>query len=169
MCVTARRRSERGIALATTLLLVTLLSAMSLAMVLSVSSDMLINGYYGNERGSFYAADSGATIARQAIISGVLAAVPQDFLGDGAADSFRHKLQRTNFDPEHLWDFHSYRGCGRLLARKIHHHIGDGWNADVHGARWTGDGERFRDQLHESSRQWRNTSGDGVRTFIPIR
>ena len=79
MCVTARRRSERGIALATTLLLVTLLSAMSLAMVLSVSSDMLINGYYGNERGSFYAADSGATIARQAIISGVLAAVPGTF------------------------------------------------------------------------------------------
>src|ERR1700759_1572224 len=79
MSVTTRRRSERGIALATTLLLVTLLSAMSLAMVLSVSSDMLINGYYGNERGSFYAADSGATIARQAIISGVLAAVPGTF------------------------------------------------------------------------------------------
>ena len=79
MCVSARRRNERGIALATTLLLVTLLSAMSLAMVLSVSSDMLINGYYGNERGSFYAADSGATIARQAIVSGILAAVPGTF------------------------------------------------------------------------------------------
>jgi hypothetical protein len=77
--VRARHRNERGMALATSLLLVVLLSAMSLTMVLSVGSDMLVNGYYGNERGSFYAADSGATIARQALISGILAAVPGTF------------------------------------------------------------------------------------------
>jgi hypothetical protein len=77
--VPTRHRNERGMALATSLLLVVLLTAMSLTMVLTVGSDMLVNGYYGNERGSFYAADSGATIARQAIISGILGAVPSTF------------------------------------------------------------------------------------------
>jgi len=37
-------RNQRGIALITTLLLLLLLTAMSLTMVLSVGSDMLING-----------------------------------------------------------------------------------------------------------------------------
>jgi len=73
------QRNQRGIALVTTLLLLLLLTAMSLTMVLSVGSDMLINGYYGNERGSFYAADSGANIARQAITAGILNAVPATF------------------------------------------------------------------------------------------
>src|SRR5580704_2419081 len=77
--VRARHRNERGMALATSLLLVVLLSAMSLTMVLSVGSDMLVNGYYGNERGSFYAADSGATIARQAMVTGILSSVPSTF------------------------------------------------------------------------------------------
>jgi hypothetical protein len=73
------QRNQRGIALVTTLLLLLLLTAMSLTMVLSVGSDMLINGYYGNDRASFYAADSGANITRQAITSGILAAVPAQF------------------------------------------------------------------------------------------
>jgi Tfp pilus assembly protein PilX len=77
--VPARFRNQRGIALATTLLLVVLLTAMSLTMVLTVGSDMLVNGYYGNERGSFYAADSGATLARQAIVTGILSSVPSTF------------------------------------------------------------------------------------------
>ncbi len=72
-------RNQRGIALVTTLLLLLLLTAMSLTMVLSVSSDMLINGYYGNDRASFYAADSGANIARQAVTSAILGAVPANF------------------------------------------------------------------------------------------
>lgn len=77
--VPARFRNQRGIALATTLLLVVLLCAMSLTMVLTVGSDMLVNGYYGNERGSFYAADSGATLARRAIVTGILSSVPSTF------------------------------------------------------------------------------------------
>ncbi len=72
-------RNQRGIALVTTLLLVLLLSAMSLTMVLSVGSDMLVNGYYGNDRASFYAADSGANIGRQAITAAILANVPANF------------------------------------------------------------------------------------------
>jgi Tfp pilus assembly protein PilX len=72
-------RNQRGIALVTTLLLLSLLTAMSLTMVLSVSSDMLINGYYGNSRSSFYAADSGANIARQAMVAGIVAVVPANF------------------------------------------------------------------------------------------
>jgi Tfp pilus assembly protein PilX len=72
-------RKQHGAALVTTLLLLLLLTAMSLTMVLSVSSDMLINGYYRNYRSSFYAADSGLNIARQAMVSEILAAVPLTF------------------------------------------------------------------------------------------
>src|ERR1700686_1588882 len=74
-----RRQRQHGVALVTTLLLLLLLTAMSLTMVLSVSSDMLINGYYRNYRSSFYAADSGLNIARQAMVSTILAAVPPTF------------------------------------------------------------------------------------------
>jgi len=63
-----RVRSQHGVALITTMLLLLLLTAMSLTMVLSVSSDMLLTGYYGNYRGSFYAADSGINIARQQVV-----------------------------------------------------------------------------------------------------
>lgn len=51
---------SRGVALVTTLILLALLGAASLAVGLLVSSDTFINGYYRNYRGSFYAADSGA-------------------------------------------------------------------------------------------------------------
>ena len=77
-----RRRpgnGERGVALITTLLILMLLTGLSLAMVFSVRSDMLINGYYRNFRGSFYAADSGLNAARQAMTDGVVAAIPASF------------------------------------------------------------------------------------------
>jgi Tfp pilus assembly protein PilX len=74
-----RWRQDRGVALVTVLLLLLLLTAISLTMVLAVSSDMLINGYYRNDRGAFYAADSGANIARQALVNGILGAVPANF------------------------------------------------------------------------------------------
>ncbi len=60
------RQNERGVALITTLLLLMLLTGLTLAMAWSSRSDMLINGYYRNFRGSFYAADSGINIMRQA-------------------------------------------------------------------------------------------------------
>jgi len=72
-----RLSTEQGAALVTTLMLLLLLTAMSLTMVLSVSSDMLINGYYRNYRSSFYAADSGLNISRQSMVSQIVAAVPQ--------------------------------------------------------------------------------------------
>jgi Tfp pilus assembly protein PilX len=75
----AKKQSERGAALVIALLLLLLLTGMTVAMVLSTSSDMLINGYYRNFRGSFYAADSGLTIARQAMVNNILAAVPGSF------------------------------------------------------------------------------------------
>lgn len=74
-----RRGTQRGVALVTTLLLLLLLTAMSLTMVLSVSSDMLINGYYGSYRGSFYASDSGTNIARQAMLDALVNFVPANF------------------------------------------------------------------------------------------
>lgn len=61
-------QKERGVALITTLLLLMLLTGLTLAMAWSSRSDMLINGYYRNFRGSFYAADSGINIMRQAMI-----------------------------------------------------------------------------------------------------
>jgi Tfp pilus assembly protein PilX len=70
------RAGERGIALVFTLLLLSMMSLMALAMVLSSSSDMLINGYYSNARGSFYAADSGLSIARQQLVNQVLLQFP---------------------------------------------------------------------------------------------
>jgi len=61
------RFHDRGVALIITLLLLFLLSIVGLAAVLSSSSDMMINGYYKNYRGSFYAADSGINMGREAI------------------------------------------------------------------------------------------------------
>jgi Tfp pilus assembly protein PilX len=74
-----RIRGQHGIALITTMLLLLLLTAMSLTMVLSVSSDMLLTGYYGNYRGSFYAADSGINIARQQVVDSLNKAIPVPF------------------------------------------------------------------------------------------
>ncbi len=68
------RRSDSGVALVTALLLLLLMSAMALAMVISSNSDMLVNGYYRSFRGSFYAADSGLSIARQDMVTQLLAA-----------------------------------------------------------------------------------------------
>jgi Tfp pilus assembly protein PilX len=74
-----RRQRQRGVALVTTLLLLLLLTAVSLTMVLSVSSDMLINGYYAGYRSSFYAADSGINMARQDIVARILGSAPATF------------------------------------------------------------------------------------------
>jgi len=74
-----KRHGQNGAALVIALLLLLLLTGMTVAMVLSTSSDMLINGYYRNFRGSFYAADSGLAIARQDMVNGILAAVPASF------------------------------------------------------------------------------------------
>jgi hypothetical protein len=68
----SRRRpagKERGVALITTLLLLMLLTGLTLTMAWSARSDMLINGYYRNFRGSFYAADSGLNVVRQEMIN----------------------------------------------------------------------------------------------------
>ncbi|HEX7284929.1 MAG TPA: PilX N-terminal domain-containing pilus assembly protein [Candidatus Angelobacter sp.] len=73
------KRRERGVALITTLLLLLLLTALSLAMVMSVRSDMLINGYYRNSRGSFYAADSGLNVVRRDVVNQLVGAIPANF------------------------------------------------------------------------------------------
>ncbi|MGA2428214.1 MAG: hypothetical protein ABSH13_06915 [Candidatus Acidiferrum sp.] len=75
----SRWKNQQGITLITTLLLLLLLIGMSLTMVLAVSSESLINGYYGRYRGSFYAADSGVTSARQTLIANLTSDVPNGF------------------------------------------------------------------------------------------
>jgi Tfp pilus assembly protein PilX len=69
-------QDNRGVALVITLLLLFLMSVLGLAAVLSTGSDLLINGYYSSYRASFYAADSGMNIARQAITTQLVNAVP---------------------------------------------------------------------------------------------
>ena len=76
---TSPKRDQRGITLVTTLLLLLLLTGMSLTMVMAVSSESLINGYYGSYRAAFYAADSGVSIARQALVTTLNNAVPAGF------------------------------------------------------------------------------------------
>jgi Tfp pilus assembly protein PilX len=73
------RKSDRGVALVTTLLLLGLLSVMTLGMVIATNSDTLINGYYRNFRSAFYAADSGLNVARQSMLNQLTAAVPSTF------------------------------------------------------------------------------------------
>ena len=72
----------RGIALITTLLLLSVMLAMTLAMVIAVFSDTLITRYYRNFRSSFYAADSGLNIARQSMLAQLTAAVPTSVAGN---------------------------------------------------------------------------------------
>lgn len=66
-------RRTRGAALIITLILLALLSAASVAMVMLVSSDTMINGYYRNYRGSFYAADSGINVVVQSMKNSIVA------------------------------------------------------------------------------------------------
>ena len=76
---------ERGMALITVLFLTILMTILGLTMVVSVNSDMMINGYYGNERASYYAADSGINIARQYLVNQLYGSVAQtSCLGWGA-------------------------------------------------------------------------------------
>src|SRR5579871_3417362 len=74
-----RGRDERSIALLTTLLILLVLTGISLAMVMSVKSDMLVNGFYRNYRGSFYAADSGLSVVRGDFANQVQANALQNF------------------------------------------------------------------------------------------
>jgi len=66
--------ASRGMALVTTLLLLTVMMAMTLAMIISVTSDTLITKYYRNARSSFYAADSGVNIARTTMLNSLSSA-----------------------------------------------------------------------------------------------
>lgn len=75
-----RASSTRGVALVITLILLLLLSAASLAVVLLLSSDTMINGFYRNYRGSFYASDSGISVVVESMKNAVLAA------GNGAGN-----------------------------------------------------------------------------------
>jgi hypothetical protein len=84
-----RRWETRGVALLITLILLALLSAASLAIVLLVSGDTMINGFYRNYRGSFYAADSGINSVVESMKNSIqnaanpIAAPPQPPLPDG--------------------------------------------------------------------------------------
>ena len=73
------RVAQRGIALIMTLLILSMVIMLSLGMVIALSSQTFIGGYYRNFRGSFYAADSGLNVARQALANQLTASVPGTF------------------------------------------------------------------------------------------
>src|SRR5580704_3538200 len=76
---------NRGVALVTALLLLSLFTVMTLAMVIATTSDTLIDGFYRNFRGSFYAADSGVTTAREYMLQQIVSAIPLTYtLANGA-------------------------------------------------------------------------------------
>jgi Tfp pilus assembly protein PilX len=64
-----RGDGTRGIALITTLLLLTVMIAMTLGMTIAVTSDTLITRYYQTYRSSFYAGDSGVNVVRQYMLN----------------------------------------------------------------------------------------------------
>jgi hypothetical protein len=74
-----RAGASCGMALISTLLIMSLMIAMTLAMTISMSSDMLITRYYRNFRSSFYAADSGTNIVRQYMANQIVSAIPATF------------------------------------------------------------------------------------------
>src|SRR5579864_2340790 len=82
-------KDQRGVALLASLLLLLLMTGLSVAMVMSVRSDMLINGYYRNFRGSFYAADSGLNIARQTLVAQIQA-------GEGVFNGSQQPISPSN-------------------------------------------------------------------------
>src|ERR1051325_7015622 len=112
-----KSHNERGVALITTLLLLMLLTGLSLAMVLSVRSDMLINGYYRNFRGSFYAADSGLNAARQYMQNQVVAAIPANFgITQQPIPSGTDGTIQANLNSKFGAGYTSYTGSGQAAA-----------------------------------------------------
>jgi Tfp pilus assembly protein PilX len=74
-----RGRDERGIALVIMLIILSLTTALGLAMYVTANSDLVINGYYRNFHGAFYAADSGLNIARAQLLNQLVVSVPATF------------------------------------------------------------------------------------------
>jgi|SRR5882672_4003384 len=70
---------SRGVALVTALLLLSLFTVMTLSMVIATTSDTLIDGYYRNFRGSFYAADSGITTTREYMLQQIMSNIPPTY------------------------------------------------------------------------------------------
>ena len=73
------RQDSRGVALITMLLLLSLFTVMTLAMVIATTSDTLIDGYYRNFRGSFYAADSGINVTRDYMLQQIMGSIPATY------------------------------------------------------------------------------------------
>jgi len=75
----SKNERARGVALVTALLMLSLFTVMTLSMVIATTSDTLIDGFYRNARTSFYAADSGLSVARQYLINQFASSVPNPY------------------------------------------------------------------------------------------
>ena len=86
----SRARDERGVALLIALLLVMLVSALSIGMYIAMSSDSLINGFYRNQRSSYYAADTGIAIGRQYLMNQLVANENTSTFSRGNSTAWHH-------------------------------------------------------------------------------
>lgn len=83
--VTGKKQKEQGIALVTVLVLLLLLTGLSIAMALTLNSDLLMGGYYANSRACFYAADSGLALVRQEMANQLLGIADAANVSTGAS------------------------------------------------------------------------------------
>jgi len=91
------RRRDRGVALVLTLLLMALMSLLGFLMMISTSSDLMMNGYYRNYRGSFYSADSGLNIARQQLVNQIVGQIPANFASPPIANPTGSATTAVNY------------------------------------------------------------------------
>ena len=87
----SRRRPQRGAALITALLCMTLLYALALALLLSTTTDTLITASYRASEEAFFAADAGISMGRRAIAKAVAEQIT--LIAEGKAPVFRPETQ----------------------------------------------------------------------------
>jgi len=88
---TRRRRPQRGAALITALLCMTLLYALALALLLSTTTDTLITASYRASEEAFFAADAGIAMGRRSVAKAVAEQIT--LIAEGKAPVFRAESQ----------------------------------------------------------------------------
>lgn len=79
-----RRDRRRGVALITALILLSVAMLLGITVVMTTSSDVFISGSMRNSKTSFYAADGGVTILRNALITALQNRTPGNLVGDAS-------------------------------------------------------------------------------------
>jgi Tfp pilus assembly protein PilX len=99
--------NARGVALVIMLLILSLTTALGLAMYVSANSDLLINGFYRNFQASFYAADSGLNVARAQLLNQLVASVPSTWAAPPIANPTTVATNSANYLSTNYGNFSS--------------------------------------------------------------